>query len=581
MLYIYVKDIIFKENAICLKETLNNKGYFSMLTDRIEYDDDFFYIFFGVHNIIEKMPKKYIVYQLEQSNVGYYDNNIFLDNNHKIFNKKYIEILQNAYEVWDYSKENLFFFEQLNTKLDNKIKCLYVPLCYSPYLTTNYKEMNKDIDILFFGSKNDRRYNIINNLKKKGLIVEEYYNNLYEEDRLNKILRSKIILNIHIDENSLLETHLINYLLSNKSFVRSENSRDTFEDIDYNKSLIFCNCNNIVDKCLEWLNNDERDKIALNGHNLFKKTNFLNFIEPSIKSLSIYFNRKLNEKQMKQKKIHYHTKSNIQDADTYIENDNIFLKLDSIIDDDLPCVSIITPTGNRRKFFSLAIKNFESFIYPKNKVEWLILDDGEEEIEDILPKDSRINYVKLNTNKRLSIGNKRNTSIKLAKYDYIVFMDDDDYYFPESIMVRIKIMLKYNKQCVGCSSIGNYNLINNQSTLSSDGDKYLTEGSLAFKRKFWEDRQFNNEDFISEFKYFQSHRQNEMINIPFQFVIISLTHNNNTTGTTRNHNNFSEWLNNNKENYSDLFGFFDIETQIFMNDLRKSLGIQNRQELFC
>jgi len=69
MLYIYVNDIIFKENAICLKETLNNKGYFSMLTDTIKYDDDFFYIFFGVHNIIEKMPKKYIVYQLEQSNV--------------------------------------------------------------------------------------------------------------------------------------------------------------------------------------------------------------------------------------------------------------------------------------------------------------------------------------------------------------------------------------------------------------------------------------------------------------------------------------------------------------------------------
>ena len=38
-----------------------------------------------------------------------------------------------------------------------------------------------------------------------------------------------------------------------------------------------------------------------------------------------------------------------------------------IEDKDLPPISIITPTGNRRSLFSIAIKNFQSFIYPKDK----------------------------------------------------------------------------------------------------------------------------------------------------------------------------------------------------------------------
>ena len=35
-------------------------------------------------------------------------------------------------------------------------------------------------------------------------------------------------------------------------------------------------------------------------------------------------------------------------------------------------------------------------VYPKEKLEWVIIDDGEDPIEDLLPKDDkRINYIKL------------------------------------------------------------------------------------------------------------------------------------------------------------------------------------------
>ena len=57
-----------------------------------------------------------------------------------------------------------------------------------------------------------------------------------------------------------------------------------------------------------------------------------------------------------------------------------------IYEEELPRVSIITPTYNKRKFFKLAIRNFQKADYPKDKIEWIIVDDGEEEIKDLLSK---------------------------------------------------------------------------------------------------------------------------------------------------------------------------------------------------
>ena len=43
---------------------------------------------------------------------------------------------------------------------------------------------------------------------------------------------------------------------------------------------------------------------------------------------------------------------------------------------ELPKVSILTPTFNRSSFSPLAIKNILDTEYPKEKIEWIILDDS-------------------------------------------------------------------------------------------------------------------------------------------------------------------------------------------------------------
>ena len=51
---------------------------------------------------------------------------------------------------------------------------------------------------------------------------------------------------------------------------------------------------------------------------------------------------------------------------------------------ELPFVSVCTPTFNRRPFIPYMIKCFNHQDYPKDRMEWIIIDDGTDKIEDII-----------------------------------------------------------------------------------------------------------------------------------------------------------------------------------------------------
>ena len=71
----------------------------------------------------------------------------------------------------------------------------------------------------------------------------------------------------------------------------------------------------------------------------------------------------------------------------------------------LPFVSICTPTFNRRPFFPIIKKCFENQTYPKDRMEWIIIDDGTDTIEDLVIKIPYIKYYKYN--EKMFLGKKR------------------------------------------------------------------------------------------------------------------------------------------------------------------------------
>jgi glycosyltransferase involved in cell wall biosynthesis len=200
-------------------------------------------------------------------------------------------------------------------------------------------------------------------------------------------------------------------------------------------------------------------------------------------------------------------------------------------------------------------------------MEWIVLDDGNDNLGEIIPRDKRVKYYHLEN--KLSLSNKRNKLVELASNDIIVFMDDDDFYPPESILARVKSLLKYEKKgvkCVGCIDVANYDIKKQSCALGSNGSSYFCESSLAFYKSFWIERPFKSDIHCSEYRHFLEYRQDQLRNIPFQFITISLYHGKNTTGEVRASRNNSSI---DKKKILEIFG----DDMDFLNFLNK---IQNK-----
>ena len=116
----------------------------------------------------------------------------------------------------------------------------------------------------------------------------------------------------------------------------------------------------------------------------------------------------------------------------------------------LPFISICTPTFNRRPFIPYMIKCFENQTYPKDRLEWIIIDDGTDKIEDIVSNVPQVKYFKFD--EKMTLGKKRNLSHEKSVGEIIIYMDDDDYYPPERISHAVETLLQNpTALCAGSS----------------------------------------------------------------------------------------------------------------------------------
>lgn len=100
--------------------------------------------------------------------------------------------------------------------------------------------------------------------------------------------------------------------------------------------------------------------------------------------------------------------------------------------DRRPRVSCIMPTCDRRQFVPRSVRHFLDQRWPD--AELIIVDDGERPVEDLVPADGRIHYLRLAV--RRSIGHKRNLACEAATGEIVLHWDDDDWMAPTWIATQ-------------------------------------------------------------------------------------------------------------------------------------------------
>lgn len=194
----------------------------------------------------------------------------------------------------------------------------------------------------------------------------------------------------------------------------------------------------------------------------------------------------------------------------------------------LPFVSICTPTFNRRPFIPAMIECFNHQTYPKDKMEWIIIDDGTDKIEDLVHSIPNVKYFKYDT--KMALGKKRNLMHEKTKGEIIVYMDDDDYYPPERVMHAVTMLLSHPKAlCAGASEIYIYfKHIEQMYQFGPYGPNHATAGTFAFKRQLLKDHRYEDTASLAEERAFLKEYSVPFVQLEPKKTILVFSHTHNT-----------------------------------------------------
>jgi hypothetical protein len=201
-------------------------------------------------------------------------------------------------------------------------------------------------------------------------------------------------------------------------------------------------------------------------------------------------------------------------------------------EEDLPCISIITLTRDRRAFIPLLKYCRVAQSYPESKVEWVIVDDGADPIKELITDMPNVKYILVDT--PLTIGAKRNLAIEYASHDVLVMMDDDDVYPTNSVLKRVAHMLaEPRKECLfstvlPCYEIHKHVSFMNVPPATLPMSQRVSEATLCFTRDFWKAQPFPDIQ-VAEGDAFIRGREKMCRELSPQDVIVSLVHRKNTS----------------------------------------------------
>lgn len=198
-----------------------------------------------------------------------------------------------------------------------------------------------------------------------------------------------------------------------------------------------------------------------------------------------------------------------------------------------PFVSICTPTYNRRRFIPFIIKCFQAQNYPKELMEWIVVDDGTDDVGDLFEGVECVKY--FYQKEKMKLGKKRNYMHSKAKGDIIVYMDDDDYYPPDRVN-HVVNKLRSQPGAMACGSSAIYIYFYKQKEIylfGPYGPQHATAGTFGFWRKLLKETSYEDDAEMAEEKHFLKNYTIPFVQLNPMKSILVFAHDANTFDKTR------------------------------------------------
>lgn len=257
----YIHDAAFDPVTTALNNALHNKGHRTSVCFN-KFSEEGLNIVIGAHLLDD--PESL----LQKDNVVVYNFEQF-DTKSNWFNSSYVSLLKNK-PYWDYSKTNI---EALR-KVYPEAKATHVPFAYDSSLDYTYVARDvfrvkpKDIDVLFFGSMNDRRAKVLDKIKSMGLNVQAVFG-VYGPELSVLIHRSKLVLNMHYYDSSVFEAVRVIPLLASRVAVVSEKSvdDDDYKYLNQTSGILVTDYDKLAFVCKQLVENaDDRECLSNTGY---------------------------------------------------------------------------------------------------------------------------------------------------------------------------------------------------------------------------------------------------------------------------------------------------------------------------
>ena len=211
--------------------------------------------------------------------------------------------------------------------------------------------------------------------------------------------------------------------------------------------------------------------------------------------------------------------------------------------EECPPISIVTLLYNRKRFFDLACHNIMVSDYPKNKIEWVIVDDTDdatealdEHVEQIQLKADPLTIVYVRLGKRTPVAEKRNIGVGKAMNPIVLMMDDDDHYPETSFRRRVAWLTlhSWKPKCTVATTIACYDLTKAISAVNVPPfdiplGQRSSEATLTFYKSWWEERQFSRDIQVGEGESFITGREADVLELAPQQIIVAFSHGKNTS----------------------------------------------------